>query len=86
MVHTARHEKFAVHTGEVAVEVLGTCFNVWKRGKKTKVVLSTGKVKLDLENSSEAVLMQPGDLVELEQGRTKIAHRIKSGSFTRSRT
>ena len=55
---------FRVLTGELAVEVLGTEFNVHSRRGATKVMLSSGKVKLDLpKNSAEDIYMNPGDVV-----------------------
>ena len=61
-VNTPR--KFLVHTEGLAVEVLGTTFNVNQRAKTTEVVLTSGRVKLNLDNpEQEKVLMQPGELV-----------------------
>ena len=59
--------KFVVHTGKVEVVVVGTRFNVNTRRSETKVVLSSGKVKLtiqrDAEQNREEVMMKPGELV-----------------------
>lgn len=56
--------QFMVHTEGLAVEVLGTTFNVNQRSEKTEVVLTSGRVKLSLDNpEQEKVLMQPGELV-----------------------
>ncbi|MEO0334042.1 MAG: FecR domain-containing protein, partial [Bacteroidota bacterium] len=58
------HRKFLVHTEGLAVEVLGTTFNVNQRAQTTEVVLTSGRVKLSLDNpEQEKVLMQPGELV-----------------------
>jgi ferric-dicitrate binding protein FerR (iron transport regulator) len=53
----------------VAVEVLGTTFNVYHRIEETKVVLNTGKIRLHLPSSSAAqdITMKPGDFVEYKQ-------------------
>lgn len=63
---------FTVNTNDVAVEVLGTSFNVDSRKEKTEVYLEEGKVNLklkdgedkqDLEKDQE-VVMKPGDQVK----------------------
>ncbi|MEQ9440870.1 MAG: FecR domain-containing protein [Cyclobacteriaceae bacterium] len=63
--------KFLVHSGNVRVEVLGTRFNVNSRHRETKVVLSSGKVKLNIEGpteqANEEVLMVPGEMVAVDQ-------------------
>jgi ferric-dicitrate binding protein FerR (iron transport regulator) len=57
--------RFIVHTEGLHVEVLGTTFNVNNRRGKVKVVLNTGKVKLEPANNvSDTLTMQPRDLVE----------------------
>ena len=59
--------KFVVHTGKVKVEVVGTRFNVRTRRSATKVVLSSGKVRLNIRRDAahdpEEVMMEPGELV-----------------------
>ncbi len=57
--------RFTVHASQVSVEVLGTQFNVWQRAEKTKVVLSSGKIKLKLEEQQATLEMRPGELVEV---------------------
>lgn len=68
--------KFVVHTGRVEVEVVGTRFNVNTRRSATEVVLSSGKVRLnirqDAEHAPEEVLMAPGELVEVLERQHKI--------------
>jgi ferric-dicitrate binding protein FerR (iron transport regulator) len=78
VVHTARHQRFIVHTDDfLQVEVLGTEFNVTKRKNKTRVVLETGKIKLniqsatDKEATTQSLLMNPGDLVEFDEASDK---------------
>ncbi|SDK00145.1 ferric-dicitrate binding protein FerR, regulates iron transport through sigma-19 [Catalinimonas alkaloidigena] len=59
--------KFVVHTPQVAVEVLGTEFDVRQRAERTRVVLESGQVRLTLKKDLETttpLLMAPGDLVE----------------------
>lgn len=70
VVHKVNDQPFKVYTDEdVAVEVLGTTFNVYHRTDETKVVLNTGKIKLHLPSASAAqdITMKPGDLVEYKQ-------------------
>jgi ferric-dicitrate binding protein FerR (iron transport regulator) len=65
--HLGEQEKFVVHaTTDFNVEVLGTEFNVHNRKGKTKVVLSSGKVMLNLqkESSEERLQMAPGEMAE----------------------
>lgn len=57
--------KFIVHTSQLNVEVLGTQFNVNERHGKTTVVLNSGKVKLNSILNTEALVMEPGEYVEL---------------------
>jgi ferric-dicitrate binding protein FerR (iron transport regulator) len=53
--HLNTNQKFLVHTADrLTVEVLGTSFNVFKRPSGTRVVLQSGKVKLNIANAREA--------------------------------
>ncbi|CAN5912079.1 pyoverdine signaling pathway anti-sigma factor FpvR [soil metagenome] len=65
--------KFLVHAAHATVEVLGTRFNVWNRDQKTKVVLSSGKVKVNVGEGDERqpVFMEPGEMVELSASSPK---------------
>ncbi len=66
--HTQYDQPFTVHTNNLAVEVLGTEFNVRHRRGDTQVTLSAGKVKLnDLSTTSEVtdVFMYPGEQATL---------------------
>jgi ferric-dicitrate binding protein FerR (iron transport regulator) len=68
VVHTNNHQKFQVRTAsQMAVEVLGTEFNVKSRTSGTQVVLNSGKVKLTIgeQETNKQVLMVPGESVEL---------------------
>ena len=68
VVHTAKKQKFVVRTSDkVNVEVLGTEFNVSNRKSRTQVVLSSGKVRLNIKEAVQTgqVTMKPGELVEL---------------------
>ncbi|MGB3585934.1 MAG: FecR domain-containing protein [Tunicatimonas sp.] len=63
-LNASKRVKFIVHTNNIAVEVLGTAFNVSERRGATQVVLEHGKVRL-ANKRNEQVIMQPGDLAEM---------------------
>lgn len=67
--HTRNHQKFIVHTREgLNVEVLGTKFNVRAREHGSEVLLTEGKVKLNVDNKSESpVYLSPGELATMKQ-------------------
>lgn len=84
IVHKSDDQSFRVHTNELHVEVLGTKFNVNSRRGTTRVVLQEGKVKLDLDSSSEPqMLMKPGDLVEFtEQSEITVTRQVDAADYT----
>lgn len=60
--------KFTVRAGGLAVEVLGTQFNVLHRAEKTQVVLEKGKVRLRSAATSQPLLdMTPGETAVYSQ-------------------
>lgn len=72
---------FTVHTSDVAVEVLGTSFNVDNREAKTKVYLDEGRVNLKLndmeysrgeEKHVQEIIMNPGEQVSYSARQKKI--------------
>jgi ferric-dicitrate binding protein FerR (iron transport regulator) len=68
VVHTNNHQKFQVRTAsQMAVEVLGTEFNVKSRTSGTQVVLTSGKVQLTIgeQDLNKQIMMVPGESVEL---------------------
>ncbi len=70
VVHKQDHQPFKVITpGGIAVEVLGTSFNVYHREVDTKVVLNTGQITLSfpVEKNEKKILMKPGELVEYKK-------------------
>jgi ferric-dicitrate binding protein FerR (iron transport regulator) len=78
VVHKKDNKPFRVITpGGVAVEVLGTSFNVYHR-EQTKVVLNSGQIQLSLPGSDadEKILMKPGELVEYNQNKNKYSKRV----------
>ncbi|SDK98916.1 ferric-dicitrate binding protein FerR, regulates iron transport through sigma-19 [Catalinimonas alkaloidigena] len=70
--------KLVVHTPKLAVEVLGTRFNVAAREARTRVVLESGKVRLT--TPQEVMLMQPGELVDYTDRLVK--ERIDPRAYT----
>ncbi|MGF7218974.1 ferric-dicitrate binding protein FerR (iron transport regulator) [Spirosoma lacussanchae] len=65
VTHQQNHERFVVHLpNKLNIEVLGTQFNVLARASRAKVVLTNGKIRLDVgERAKEKLIMRPGDLV-----------------------
>lgn len=69
VVHKRNHQPFIVKVDDgMAIEVLGTTFNVYHRTQDTKVVLNSGKIQLSVPTKSkdERILMTPGQLVEFK--------------------
>ncbi|MEO0334711.1 MAG: FecR domain-containing protein, partial [Bacteroidota bacterium] len=58
------YRKFTVHAGEVAVEVLGTRFNVQNRKKTTQIVLEEGIVSLkeNSQTTQEQIQLAEGEV------------------------
>lgn len=72
VVHTFNHQPFQVKVDNgLAVDVLGTSFNVYHRKADTKVVLNSGKITLTYSEAKEEkkMLMKPGELVEYKKDR-----------------
>jgi transmembrane sensor len=74
------HERFIVHVGETEVEVLGTTFNASDRQTVTRIVLQSGKVRVDFKDKQTAsVVMEPGEIVNYNQ-RSKRLVREKTST------
>ncbi|MGB3585556.1 MAG: FecR domain-containing protein [Tunicatimonas sp.] len=93
VVHNKTDQKFIVRSNGVAVEVLGTEFNVNNRRGKTQVVLKSGKILLNVPTNpqssvTEELAMEPGDLVEVSGQDKQITKRTvnpdKYASWTRN--
>ncbi len=72
VVHKQDHQPFKVSTPDgIAVEVLGTTFNVYHRLVETKVVLNTGQITLSfpVDKKEKKILMKPGELVEYKKNK-----------------
>ena len=69
--------KFLVHAEDVTIEVVGTSFNVTNRKANTKVILSTGSIKLHFDNISNVkeIDMKPGDYIEYSKTDSKITKK-----------
>lgn len=85
VVHTENDQPFVVHSGDIAIEVLGTEFNVNNRRKKNQVVLTEGKVKVKLDplaEQSKEIDLSPGDLLEINRaGKVKV-EQVNAELFT----
>ncbi|QHV96867.1 FecR family protein [Spirosoma endbachense] len=70
--------RFVVHTNELAVEVLGTAFNVRSRRKQADVLLQTGSVRLQLAKSDtvRSLLMRPGDGIHYQLATGQLKRRF----------
>jgi ferric-dicitrate binding protein FerR (iron transport regulator) len=69
-------QKFEVVTEDLTIQVLGTIFNVNAREASTEVFLEEGKVSLNLEEQTNTILMEPGEL---------LTYTKASGSSTKKR-
>ena len=64
--HQPNNQRFVVHTrAGFAVEVLGTKFTVYRRRDQARVVLLSGKVRVDFDDQQHPdVILKPGELLE----------------------
>lgn len=87
--HTQSHQKFIVHTREgLNVEVLGTKFNVRTREHSSEVLLTEGKVKLDMANDSAfSVYLVPGELATMKKNQLskRVVKDVQYTSWTKSK-
>ncbi len=70
VLHTQTDQRFVVKTPkEFQVEVLGTEFSVFARKRGAKVVLNSGKIRVDYKKQGRPtqLTMKPGDLLTLDQ-------------------
>lgn len=76
--HKPDHTPFVVHAGQVDVQVLGTEFNVSQRRKETRVVLSSGKVKLDIHTAAkqQEMMMVPGELATYTEDQSRVTKQM----------
>ena len=65
--------KFTVQAGEVAVEVLGTTFNVVQQSEQVQVVLVEGKVQLRTDTAPTRMTLEPGDRADYQTSTEQFA-------------
>lgn len=69
--------KFIVHAGNaLKIQVLGTRFNVVARTNDIRVILNSGKVKVDLSkgNTRQTVVLDPGEMADYTVATGMIQH------------
>ncbi len=77
VTHRANNQRFIVRSADAFnIEVLGTTFTVLNRQDRNRVVLNSGKVRLQTgpAGAREPIVMKPGELVEVA-GRAGKAQR-----------
>lgn len=73
--HLPDHRRFVVHTtAGFNVEVLGTQFTVYRRRAQARVVLLSGKVRVDFADQarSKEVILKPGELLETRDAQPRL--------------
>jgi ferric-dicitrate binding protein FerR (iron transport regulator) len=76
--HTPDNQRFVVHTtGGFDVEVLGTKFTVYRRREQARVVLLSGKVRVDFADHTQPdVILKPGELLQTADNKPKtVVHK-----------
>lgn len=83
VTHQQNHRKFMVQANELAIEVLGTEFNVNHRRGETEVVLQTGSIRLDWsageKDSAQEVynlVIEPGEMVVFSQNQKDVRREV----------
>ncbi|MBO2012148.1 FecR family protein [Hymenobacter negativus] len=83
--HTVDNKRFVVHTtGNFNVEVLGTKFTVYRRHEQARVVLLSGKVRVDFTDQTQTdVILKPGELLQTVDAKPKaVVHKaVKAASY-----
>lgn len=78
--------RFTVHTErDFDVQVLGTTFTITARPSTSRVVLETGSIALNVDGSSgqNQIMMQPGELVEMDQEHDLLIKKeVKAAIYT----
>lgn len=74
--HLPDNRRFVVHTtAGLNVEVLGTRFTVFRRRAQARVVLLSGKVRVAFADSSQPVILKPGEMLERRDAQPQIVHK-----------
>jgi transmembrane sensor len=83
--HLPTHQRFRVHTsGNFNVEVLGTQFSVYRRHQQQRVVLVSGKVRVDFQDQRlPDVVLKPGELLETSDARPRqvVHHAVRTPTY-----
>ncbi|QEC51619.1 FecR family protein [Anseongella ginsenosidimutans] len=76
------YRNFLVHTQGLAVEVLGTSFNVRDRHAVSSVTLQSGKVEVNMDEGRK-VMLEPGERVEISRkAKSVIKNKVKPERYT----
>lgn len=70
VIHTNDHQRFLVKTpNNFVVEVLGTEFSLFSRNRGTKVVLNSGKIRVNYQKDGKPtqLTMKPGELLTMDK-------------------
>lgn len=83
--HTLDNKRFVVHTaGNFNVEVLGTKFTVYRRHEQARVVLLSGKVRVNFTDQTRSdIILKPGELLQTADARPKavVYKAVKAASY-----
>ena len=85
VTHQPNNQRFVVHTrAGFAVEVLGTKFTVYRRRDQARVVLLSGKVRVDFDDQRRPdVILKPGELLETRdaQPQAPVAKAVRTAPY-----
>ncbi len=73
---TPGNARFLVHTGKMTIEVLGTQFNVSQRAGMSRVVLTSGRVKLSVPDQEVGLTLKPGEVAEYTDKARKLTQKV----------
>ncbi|GAA5219401.1 FecR family protein [Membranihabitans marinus] len=85
VLHLEEDQEFVVQTSDMDIEVLGTSFNVSKRGDVTEVFLEEGSIKIGLKGvDKEGILMKPGERISYSHTTKEIIYHEKNNEVASS--
>ena len=77
-IPSSNHRNFKVNLEHLSINVIGTQFNVDNRRNESKITLSSGKIKLHIDQyDKEELEMNPGDMVVVNSSSMKPEIRTK---------
>lgn len=83
VTHKENGQKFIVHSEGLAIEVIGTEFNVNNRRSVNQVVLRSGRIKvIPGKKGVKSVVMKPGDLLEIAEDNKMILEKVQPEYFS----